>query len=246
MYPLPLAPQECYTKWFRFKINKGQLKKYEIVWVGQQLKTRFRFDSNNVAAENIFICRYNNNFEYILIDKNDEIFKLPKKYYTCCFPGIQYNNVPKNNRMKVQITENIEMDLPYIPQAFLESKKTKTRKRRRIVSAKNESSQHMLFNQNFPSWHVLQNSQNTTTVKKELMLLVRSMVKYADKNKNFSLNNPFEAIDTINDIKNNKELLRTLNIICGFVFHYCRSELGIIDDNILYSTEWIAKLNSVE
>lgn len=78
------------------------------------------------------------------------------------------------------------------------------------------------------------------------MLLVRSMVKYADKNKNFSLNNPFEAIDTINDIKNNKELLRTLNIICGFVFHYCRSELGIIDDNILYSTEWIAKLNSVE
>ena len=123
MYPLPIASQENYTKWFRHKIKKGNFKNYEIVWVGKQLKQRFKFANVSVESENIFICKLNDKFEYILIDVDQNIYKLPKKYYTTCFPGIQHNNVPKNNRIEVNVSEKIKVLLPFIPQSFLESKK---------------------------------------------------------------------------------------------------------------------------
>ena len=245
MYPLPMAPQECYTKWFRHKITKSSLSSYEVVWVGKQLNKRFRADPN-VSPENIFICQNGDKFEYILIDSTDDIHKLPKKYYTVCFPGIQYSNVPKNNRMKVRLTNKITLELPYIPQAFLESKKHKTRKRRRLLTSKSTSEQHIDFNQQFPRWHVLQNDQNDIPIKKEIMLLIRSLVKYTDKNNNYAIKDPFEGIRQLSDIKKNKELLSRLNIISGFVYHYCRSELGIVNDVLIDSTEYLLKMNSVE
>lgn len=244
MYPLPMAPQECYTKWFQHTIKNGPLKNYQIIWVGKQLSSRFKFDTT-IGPEHIFIAK-KDDFEYIVIDKNDNVHKLPKKCYTTCFPGIQYGNVPKNNRMQVKLTNKIKMTLPYIPQAFLESKKQKTRKRRRVISSKSETDQNMDFNQRFPQWHVLQNGLNNTHTKKELMLLVRSIIKYADKNNNYCVKDPFEGIKSIQDIKKNKELLQYLKTICGFVYHYCRSELGIVHDATLDSTEYLLKMNSVE
>jgi len=212
--------------------------------VGKQLSSRFKFDTT-IGREHIFIAK-KDDFEYIVIDKNNSVHKLPKKYYTTCFPGIQYGNVPKNNRMQVKLTNKIKMTLPYIPQAFLESKKQKTRKRRRVISSKSETDQNMDFNQQFPQWHVLQNGLNNTHIKKEVMLLVRSIIKYADKNNNYCVKDPFEGIKSIQDIKKNKELLQYLKTICGFVYHYCRSELGIVHDATLDSTEYLLKMNSVE
>jgi len=244
MYPLPMAPQEFYTKWFQHIIQDGPLKNYKIVWVGKQLSTRFKFDTN-IGPEHIFIAQ-KDNFEYIIIDKNNNVHKLPKKFYTTCFPGIQHGNVPKNNRMQVKLTNKIKVTLPYIPQAFLESKKQKTRKRRRVISSKSEVNQNMDFNQQFPQWHVLQNGLNNTHIKKEVMLLVRSIIKYADKNNNYCLKDPFEGIKSVQDIKKNKELLHYLKTISGFVYHYCRSELGIVHDATLDSTEYLLKMNSVD
>ena len=244
MYPLPMAPQECYTKWFQHKIEKGPLKNYKIVWVGIQLTTRFKYDTP-VGPENIFIAKADK-FEYLVIDKNNNFFKLPKKCYTTCFPGIQYGNVPRNNLIEIKLTNKIKMSLPYIPQAFLDSKRQKTRKRRRVISSKNESDQNIDFNQQFPQWHVLQNGLNNTSIKKETMLLLRSIIKYSDTNNNYSLKDPFEGIKHIQDIKKNKDLLKHLKIISGFVYHYCRSELGIVHDASIDSTEYLLKLNSVE
>jgi len=244
MYPLPMAPQECYTKWFQHKIDKGPLTSYEIVWVGKQLTTRFKYDTT-VGPEHVFIAKHND-YEYLIIDKNNQFYKLPKKCYTTCFPGIQYGNVPKNNRIDVQLTDKMKVTLPYIPQAFLESKRQKTRKRRRVINSKNDSDQNMDFNQAFPQWHVLQNGLNNIPIKKETMLLIRSIIKYADKNNNYSIKDPFEGLKKIQDIKKNKELLQHLKVISGFVYHYCRSELGIVHDATIDSTEYLLKLNSVE
>ena len=250
-FPLPIASQEHYTKWFKKSIKKGVFKNYIIMWVGEQLQCRFKSDtSTEILPQNVFICKKKNVFEYLVIDKNDDIYKLPKKHYTTCFPGIQYNNIPEKNRVKVKINKKITIELPYIPQSFLDQKRNKTnRKRRRLTSSNRKSEENMDFNEVYPVWHVLQNSQNKESdMKKKVLLLVRSLVKYADNNVNYVVKDPFEAIQEIEDIKNNKNILKTLKIIIGFVFHYCRSELGIVNDKILYTTlqEWILKIHSID
>ena len=105
------------------------------------------------------------------------------------------------------------------------------------------------FDEVYPQWHVLHNYQNKDdSLKKQIMLLIRSLVKHADTNINYTLKDPFESIQNINDIKNNKEFLTTLKIIVSFIFNYCRSELGIVNEKILYTTmsEWILKMNSID
>ncbi len=250
-FPLPIASQEHYTKWFQYNIKKGSFKKYTIVWVGKQLKKRFKSEvSPDILPENVFICQKKDNYEYILIDKNDDIFKLPKKHYTSCFPGIQYSSIPHNNRIKVKISENVEVELPFIPQSFLDQKRNKTgRKRRRLITNNSKTEKSIDFNEVCPEWHVLQNNQNrNSSMKKEVMLLIRSIVKFSDKNINYTLKDPFENITNVDDLKKNKEYLHKLKIISGFIHHYCRSELGIINDNILNLTlsEWILKMNSID
>ena len=67
-FPLPIASQEHYTKWFKYNIKKGSFKKYTIVWVGKQLDKRFKSDvSPDILPENVFICQKKDNYEYILI-----------------------------------------------------------------------------------------------------------------------------------------------------------------------------------
>lgn len=250
-FPLPIASQEHYTKWFKHEIKKGPFKKFKILWVGQELKQRFKSELDlEILPKNVFICKKKNIFEYLVIDKNEDIYKLPKKHYTTCFPGIQYNTIPPNNKIKVKISKKITLELPFIPQSFLEQKRNKTsRKRRRVVSSSNIVGEKIDFNEVYPQWHVLQNYQNRDeSLKKQIMLLIRSLVKYADSNINYTLKDPFESIQNINDIKNNKEFLSTLKIIVSFVFNYCRSELGIVNEKVLYTTmsEWILKMSSID
>lgn len=250
-FPLPIASQEHYTKWFNYEIKKGPFKKFKIVWVGKELSLRFKSDVNvEILPENVFICKKKNIFEYFVIDKNEDIYKLPKKHYTTCFPGIQYNSIPSDNKIKVKITDKIVLELPFIPQSFLEQKRNKTsRKRRRVMNTNNVIEDKIDFNEVYPQWHVLQNHQNKdNSLKKQIMLLIRSLVKYADANVNYNMKDPFESISNINEIKNNKEFLNTLKIIVSFVFNYCRSELGIVNDKVFYTTmsEWILKMNSID
>tara|TARA_B100000902_G_C27091607_1_gene804103 strand:+ start:76 stop:831 length:756 start_codon:yes stop_codon:yes gene_type:complete len=249
-FPLPIASQEHYTKWFKHEIKSGPYKKFKIMWVGQELTKRFKSDLDiEILPENVFICKKRNVFEYLIIDKNEDIYKLPKKHYTTCFPAIQYNSIPANNKIKVKISKKIILDLPFIPQSFLEQKRNKTsRKRRRLVST-NVVNDKIDFDEVYPQWHVLHNYQNKDdSLKKQIMLLIRSLVKHADANINYTLKDPFESIQNINDIKNNKEFLTTLKIIVSFIFNYCRSELGIVNEKILYTTmsEWILKMNSID
>lgn len=250
-FPLPIAPQEHYTKWFKHVIKKGPFKKFVILWVGKSLNMRFKSDTSlEILPENVFICKKKNTFEYLIIDKNEDIYKLPKKHYTTCFPGIQYNNIPSNNRIKVRISEKDELELPYIPQSFLDQKRNKTnRKRRRILSTSVPTESGINFNEKYPTWHVLHNSQNKdVSIKKQIMLLVRSLVKHADMNVNYTLKDPFDSIQDIDDIKKNKEFLSTLKIIVSFVFNYCRSELGIVNDSKFINTvsEWTLKMSSID
>ena len=123
-YPLPRASQECWTKWYNHTITYGALKNKTILWCAQELPCRFKSEQvkDVIGPHHVFILKLNQQFFYAVIDATETIYRLPKKYYTACFPGIQYSQVPKNNRCKVRLTGRRHIELPYIPESFLEQR----------------------------------------------------------------------------------------------------------------------------
>ena len=105
-FPLPRASQECWTKWYNHTVESGALKNKTVVWAAQELPCRFRSDQikDVIGPHHVFILKMNERFFYALIDSSETIYRLPKKYYTSCFPGIQYSQVPKNNRQRVKLS----------------------------------------------------------------------------------------------------------------------------------------------
>ena len=252
-FPLPRAPQQSYTKWYNHTVKGGTFNKYTILWVGSQLDCRFKSDTiaEKIGPHNVFILKKNQTFAHAVIDNTESLYRLPKKYYTACFPGIQYNTIPKSNMVEVQITKRKKIQLPYIPPSFLQQKKMKTSrvKRRRTQSTDDVSQvENIDFNKEHPQWHVLTNDQvRNNPLKKDIMLLIRSVIHFAYDTNSFEVKDPFSDISSIEDIRGDESKLRKLKNIIGFIFYYCRSELGVHDKVALTTNvleEWIGDLNN--
>ena len=254
-FPLPMAPQECYSKWYNTLVESGPLKDYTILWVGSQLTCRFKSDTigDNIGPHNVFVMQnQEKKFAYAVIDNTDSIFPLAKKYFTTCFPGIQYNNIPKNNRVKIKITKDNEIEIPYIPQSFLTQKKRKTtrikRKRKSSMHSTNSKIESIDFNTTHPVWHILNNEQNhASPIQKEILILIRNILLYADSNQEFYLESPFKDIQSIDEIRNDDSKMKQLKMITAFIYHFCRSELGCNVTPTVDSTDlqtWIGYLNN--
>lgn len=255
-YPLPRNSQENYTKYFQHVIKKGALSGYVVLWVGSTLPCRFKSnETKNILGPNhVFILKKDEKFEYAVIDSNKNVFKLPKKFFTVCFPNVSINSIPENNRVEYKITKERNVTLPFIPDAFLEQKKTKTnRKRRKMYHNMGETPpvekdiETIDFsNSNTPSWYVLQAEQNNTDMrKKQIIQLIRSIIHLSD-NSNFQLKDPFDRVNEINDINDKEDLTEKLKIIVAFIFHYCRQELGIHTnpaDMLKTAEAFVANLN---
>jgi hypothetical protein len=253
-YPLPRAPQQAYTKWFNKTVSGGTFNRYTILWVGSQLECRFKSESINekIGPHSVFILKKNHTFAYAVIDNTDTLYRLPKKFHTSCFPGIQYHTIPPNNRMKVQITKKKSIELPFIPQSFLQQKKVKTNRSKRKRSNSSDTNQQLEnidFSKRHPTWHVLTNDQlKSNPLKRDIMMLIKNVMDYSCNNSSFELNDPFHDISSVQEIKNDEGKMRALKSIISFLYHYCRSELGC--HNIPQSIQptslqkWISDLNN--
>jgi len=236
-YPLPKAPQEYWTKYHNKKVDAGVLSGYKIVWVGVPLPCRFRSDTVKgiLTPQHVFIVKGKQEFVYCLRDSMDTMNKLPKKYFTTCFPHISLTKVPTDNRFDIKLSKRKTITLPYIPDSFLEQKKNKVKRKRRKVfheveqPTENPSYESIQFNvANVPRWHVLNNEQNKNhPTKQDILMLIRSLVEASD-GETFTFSNPFEQVKEIDNIKNNEQLLSRLKIVTGFIYHYCRRELGLV------------------
>ena len=251
-FPLPRAPQHAYTKWYNKTMKGGTFNRYTILWVGTALECRFKSESvsTTIGPHNVFILKKNRQFMYAVMDNTETLYKLPKKYHTACFPGIQYSSIPENNRTNVQITKRNSIELPFIPQSFLQQKKMKGSrlKRKRSQSSDIASQVEQIdFNKHHPTWHVLNNDNvRNNPIKKEVMLLIRSMMNYAINTQSFQLKDPFADVFNIEDIKGDENRMKTLKTIISFIFHYCRSELGCHESHIesISLQSWIASLHN--
>lgn len=248
-FPLPRASQECWTKWYNYTVESGALKNKTVVWAAQELPCRFRSDQikDVIGPHHVFILKMNERFFYALIDSSETIYRLPKKYYTSCFPGIQYSQVPKNNRQRVKLSGRKYLTLPFIPESFLEQKKQKTGRKRRRTEIKNNDIERITFNTSTPEWTVLGEKKEETSNKDDLFHLIRSVISYADKNENFKLTDDFENL-SIEDIKQNDILREKLKMIISFIYFYCRNELGFFQERpeipISDLQSWLSGLNA--
>jgi len=248
-FPLPRASQECYTKWYNYLVPSGALKNTTILWAAQELPCRFRSDSikNIIGPHHVFILKMNDTFYYAIIDATQTVYKLPKKYYTSCFPGIQYSQVPKNNRMRVKLNETQSMMLPYIPESFLEQKRTKTTRKRRRSESENNEIESIDFNQHVPEWNILGVQTTVDPNKADIMHLIRSVILYNDTNENFTLKNHFEGID-IKTIQSDDKLREKMKNIVSFIYYYCRDEIGVFKQrepiSISDLQSWLSEDNS--
>ena len=154
--------------------------------------------------------------------------------------------------MKVQITKRKSIELPFIPQTFLQQKKVKTNRSKRKRSNSSDTNQQIEnidFNKRHPTWHVLSNAQlKDNAIKREIMMLVKNVMDYSCNNTSFELSDPFSDISSIEEIKNDENKMQSLKIIISFLYHFCRSELGCntIPQNIQPTSlqKWISDLNN--
>lgn len=246
---MPRASQECWTKWYNHTASYGALKNKTVMWAAQELPCRFKSDQvkDVIGPHHVFILKLNTKFFYAIVDSTETLYRLPKKYYTSCFPGIQYSQVPKNNRCKVRLSGRRTIELPYIPESFLEQKKTKTTRKRRRTEVKNTEIENLDFSVTTPEWSVLGERKEPETNKDDIFHLIRSVIAYSDTNENFSLKNEFEDI-TVEQIKNSDELREKMKSIISFIYYYCRNELGFFQHrppiSISDLQSWLSTLNS--
>lgn len=215
---------------------------------------RFKSESINdhIGPHNVFILKKDNDFAYAVIDNADGIYRLPKKYFTTCFPGVQYSSIPENNRIKIKLTRNNTIEVPYIPKSFLLQKRRKTTrsKRRRTLSMDNHEDsriEQIDFSVEHPQWHILTNDQNRSfPVKKEILNLIRSLLMYADSNECFTLENPFKDIKSLEEVQSDENKMKILKVVTSFIYHFCRSEMGISKQPTPSDLQaWIGYLNNM-
>ena len=248
-FPLPRASQQCYTKWYNFTVKSGALRNKTILWAAEQLPCRFRSEQvkDIIGPQHVFILTLSKQFYYALIDSTSTVYRLPKKYFTSCFPAIQYRQVPKDNRCKVKLSNRNSVVLPYIPESFLEQKKNKSTRKRRRTETTGNNMEAIDFNEDVPEWSILNNGTRVSSNKEQLFHLIRSIIDFNDTNQNFELTNPFED-KTIEQVHGDERLKEKLKIVISFIYFYCRDEVGCFRRrDMMPSSElqtWIANLQS--
>ena len=249
--PLPRAAQQYYSEFFESKIKKGTFKNYIIQWVGVPLTCRFKSESINdiIGSHSVFILQDGDTYEYAVYDSSKIFYRLPRRFFSTCFPGIQQSKIPNNNRVKIKISRDKTIVVPYIPSSFLtlkqgKSKRTKRKRGNQKLTSSNTES--IDFSTTHPEWRVLSNvNVQGNSVKRELMILIRSLIKHNDANFDFEINDPFAEVTSLQELKKSEKHIKILKYVLGFVFHYCRTELGCHVEPITASVEeWIEGLNS--
>ncbi len=251
-FPLPRAPQHMYSKWFKRVLSSGTFARYTILWVGSQLECRFKSDNlaENIGPHHVFVLKKGSSYGYAVIDNSDQVYRLPKKYFTACFPGVQYSSIPEDNMITLQITKKDKIKIPFIPPSFHQQKQLKTtrhkRKRTTYVDDISPDIEKIDFDVTQPTWSVLENRQvRDNPTKRQIMVLLRSLLEHVDRHGGLTLSDPFDGTD-VDSIRGDDDKMRTLKTILGFVYYYCRAELGChvtpkLDNTALQA--WVGNLS---
>lgn len=226
-FPLPKPTQESFSKWFMKRVDN-----MDIVYPGLSLpcNTKHRQLRSMLTPQHVFIMRSGTDKFCYYILGNDNVFgRLSKRHYNLCFNNVHLSSIPDKNRIKVYLTSKTVVELPFIPDDFLQQK----RSRRSIQTrAKNKRLKHtrpfvqQKQTDHYRGWDIHEDAIDCDhDLSKSILFQTIFAVLQHDQN----IPHPFQDKYSLDDILKDTESIQKLKTIISFVHHYARAECGMLE-----------------
>ncbi len=234
-FSLPPLEQDQFSTYYGRKLDRSDGASETVVYPGIQLKcsTKSRQLKKHIQPRNVFITKIEREgeddveYSHKLYGNDNQWTVLPKRLYSVCFPKIHLGSIPDNNRITLQLTDNIYCVLPYVPDEFYKQKQQKAHRPSKPVTRRNKrarvSSEESSSEQPYSGWGVYGMSvpEPNTISKDDLMTELRSIMDEIHRS-SVAVKNPFSGCD---DLNKSEDAKAALNTIAQFVYHYAREEL---------------------
>lgn len=235
-FSLPSLKQDQFSTFYNKKIERTDEVEETVIYPGVQLtvSSKSRNLKNNIKPCNVFItkCKYKDGrpdkFMHKIYGNDNQWTILPKRLYSVCFPKIHLGSIPKNNRMKLRLTDSIHVELPFVPDEFYKQKQIKATRPNKPVTRRNKRTRVQMErteeNNNYQGWQVYDTVSNTDKKinKKQIITLLRSIMNNLDKKK-LTVKNPFTNVENLTS----PTITPALIPIIQFVYHYIRDDLNM-------------------
>lgn len=242
-FTLPNLSQQSFSRWYNKLIPRGDDIIERIVYPGIKLtcSTKSRDLRSQITPAHIFITYEpeKNIFNHKVLGSNNAFAPLPKRLYSHCFHNINIHSIPPNNRITVRLTETTSVILPYIPDDFVNQKRSKRgtmvkKTRGTIKKMKHErdtkkQAQYSGKKRKYIGWVTQVLSAGTDVAADDgidsyrLKEYIREQIKEYEESISHVVPNPFGDSRSIADIENDPEKKAALNTVLQFVFHYQRN-----------------------
>lgn len=208
MYPLPVTTKSNFKKWAGILITKGAFEGYSVLWAGTAISKR-------VGLHNVHILQRGT--EYVYATRRGDAFQVLGDKYTHKFFGkLTLNDIPPHNKCIQPVHGNL-VEVPFVPEAVhqkLQSAPVLKRKRPQTI---------VDFDIPYPTWR---NNPPRPTVKHQITGSFGKLFEDADTLDEFHIPDPFAEFISLDTLLNSEEGTMRYHIVAGFIYHYCRDNLG--------------------
>lgn len=235
-FTLPALTQESFSRWFNKKVPRNDNKEERIVYPGVKLhcSTKSRDLRSQIMPRHVFVTQEvgSNTFHHKVLGSNNTFISLPKRLYSHCFRNINIHSIPTGNRITVRLTETTSVVLPFIPDDFVNQKRSKRssssrsrpkRDNKRLKCAPKEEPQAP-----YTGWVTKVMSPATDPASDNaidafhLMKYIREEIRKNDDNLITCIPNPFAGATTLEQIQQTPEKQLALTHVIQFVHHYAK------------------------
>ena len=233
-FTLPSLTQDHFSSFYGQKVPRADDVDETIVYPGQRLpcSSRSRTIKKVVKPKHVFITRCVHDggttvYNHRLLGSDNVWSMLPKRLHTVCFPKIHLGSIPAHNRVRLQLTDSIYEELPFVPDDFFKLKQAKAERPGKPVTRrfkrKRQEADRTIEDAPYIGWYVngMEHVGEKKGIDKQSML--RSLQKNMDEITKSTrvVTNPFEDVSSLIE---NDEVKKAFATVVQFVHHYGRQE----------------------
>tara|TARA_B100001093_G_scaffold59753_2_gene50464 strand:+ start:10949 stop:11590 length:642 start_codon:yes stop_codon:yes gene_type:complete len=208
MYPLPVTSKSNFKKWAGVVIQKGAFEGYTVLWAGTAISKR-------VGLHNIHILQKDSAYVYAT-RRGDAFQALTAKHMHKLFSKYSLEDIPPCNKC-VQPVFNCLVEVPFLPvEMYDKLQNAPTLKRKRPQSVVD-------FEIPYPTWRC---NIERPTFKHQIAGSFGKLFEDADTLDEFHIPDPFAEFHSLSTLLQSEEGKIRYNIVAGFIYHYCRENLG--------------------
>lgn len=232
-FSLPALSQDQFSSFYGKSVPQTNEK---IIYPGIKLpcSSKSRSLKRVIRPQHVFITKVGDKFTHRLLGNDNHWSILPKRMHSVCFPKIHLASIPKQNRIEIQLTDNIFETLPYVPDEFYKQKLAKAERPAKPITRRNkrrrtEMAKNIDKGSQYTGWEIQGIEKDLEISKKTLIKRIRTCIQHID-NDNLFTKNPFST-DT-------DEAKHAFVSVVQFIHHYAREEFNMQtkepDDNTLW------------